>query len=176
MVLFLSIKNHAFNLENVAMFGIGVASGTVFHELGHAASIWVQGGQVVEFNFQSVYGEFKTNDPNVLQKQQRVSLSGYLAQSLATEFILSQSQWHNNDFAIGWMSLGIFVNLSNPIRYYVFGQKDNDLGIYESFGGDPFIPALMMAAHAALTFYRLFNDTDIPVYFGTNIVGVNLNL
>lgn len=155
------------------MFGLGFASGTVFHEIGHASAGWLQGGDVNSINFQSTNVEFK-NTNNLNRKIQFTSLGGYVAQSLATEVILQNKNWHKNDYALGWMSLGLFVNLSNPIRYYVFGQNDNDLGHYKKAGGNPLIPALFMIAHSGFTLYRIYSDTDIPVYLSSNTVGFKL--
>ena len=163
----------AFDLENVSMFGLGFASGTVFHEVGHATSILAQGGEVQAIKFQSVTAKFK-NTPDLGRKLRVSSLSGYLAQSLATEVILQNKHWHKNDYALGWMSLGIFVNLSNPIRYYVFGQHNNDLGSYKKAGGDPLMPALLMVAHAGFSLYRIFSNTSIPSYLGNNTFGISL--
>jgi hypothetical protein len=174
-ILFCLISTYSYGLDlkNVAMFGLGFASGTIFHEAGHAAAFWSQGGKVTAINFQSVYGKFDTNDPNLNRKRQITSLAGYTAQSLATEVIFQNKNWHKNNYALGWMSLGIFVNSSNPIRYYIFGQTDNDLGFYEKAGGDPLIPALLMIAHSGFTLYRIFSDTDIPAYLGNNTLGFN---
>ena len=86
------------------------ASETIFHEAGHAASIWSQGGKVTAINFQSIDGKFDANDPNLNRKRQITSLAGYAAQTLATEVILQNKNWHENDYTLGWMGLGIFVN------------------------------------------------------------------
>lgn len=159
----------ALDLAKVGMFAAGFASGTVFHEVGHAATAIALGGEVRGFYFQGVEVAFEDESPGKLRA---VALGGYAAHTLATEVILNQKDWHDNDYALGWMSLGILVNLSNPIRYYVFGEKDNDLGIYAKSGGDPAIPATLMVAHAGWTLYRMFNDTDIPLYFTHNTLGL----
>ncbi|RAP31304.1 hypothetical protein DID76_03065 [Candidatus Marinamargulisbacteria bacterium SCGC AG-414-C22] len=172
LMLFSVTPSYATNLKNLAMFGLGFASGTVFHEVGHATTIWAQGGRVKAINFQSTEFEFK-NTRNLNKKLQITALTGYAAQSLASEVILQNKNWHKNDYALGWMTLGIFTNLSNPIRYYVFGQTDNDLGFYKNSGGNPLIPAIFMVAHAGFTLHRVFSDTDIPVYLGNNTFGFN---
>ena len=166
-------SSFALDLNNVALFGLGFASGTVFHEIGHATTALAQGGEVTAIHFQSTSVYFN-NTTNLSQKLQLVSLGGYAAQSLATEIILQNKNWHDNAYAIGWMSLGLLVNVSNPIRYYVFGEHDNDLGSYRNAGGDPLIPALFMVTHAGFTLYRIFSDTDIPVYLGNNTFGFNV--
>ena len=166
----------ALDLAKVGMFAAGFASGTVFHEVGHAATAIALGGKVSGFYFQGVEVDFSEIPVEKRNEARRIiGLSGYAAQSLATEVIINQKDWHENDYALGWMSLGIFVNLSNPIRYYVFGQKDNDLGLYEKEGGDPAIPAALMVAHASWTLYRMFNDTDIPLYITANKLGLKFD-
>jgi|GEM_PF-5322834 len=163
------------DLVKLGMFGAGFAAGTVFHELGHAATGIAQGGSLEAFEFQGVGVDFGNIGADEKAAKMRIfALGGYAAQSLATEVIINQKDWHHNDFALGWMSLGIVVNLSNPIRYYVFGQKDNDLGLYEKNGGNPAIPAALMVAHAGWTLYRIFNDTDIPLYIVNDALGITL--
>lgn len=158
----------------MAMFGLGFASGTVFHEFGHASAAWATGAEVLEFNFQSVKYRYPKEAQNTNSKIQFVSLSGYGVHTLATELIIRNKKWHENDFALGWMSLGILVNISNPIRYYIFGQKRNDLGFYEKAGGDPLYPAVFMVTYSLFSIYRIMVDTDIPVHINNNTIGLNL--
>ena len=172
--LLLSAPIFSAELKNIAMFGLGFASGTLFHEVGHATAVVAQGGHVKSISLQRTDTEFK-NTRNLNRKLKVSALGGYVAQTLATEAILQNKNWHKNDFALGWMSLGIFVNLSNPIRYYIFGQRNNDLGHYEKVGGNPLLPAILMVTHAAVSLYRIQSNTDIPGYLGVNTFGVNLN-
>jgi len=174
LMLFSASPSYAVDLKNVAMFGLGFASGTVFHEVGHATVGWLQGGEVKSISFSETVVKYDSSlsQDEINKKARFMTLGGYMAQSVATEIILQNKNWHKNDYALGWMSLGVFVNLSNPIRYYIFNQHDNDLGYYEKAGGDPLIPTLFMVAHAGFTIYRIFSDTDIPVHLGNNTLGL----
>ena len=154
----------------VGMFAGGFAAGTVFHELGHATIGTLAGGKVESIKFQeTIVSDLPSNEAT-----QWMLMGGYLFQTMASEVIIENKDWHQNDFALGWMCLGVFTNLSNPIRYYIFNQKNNDLGSYESAGGDPAIPALLMVAHASWTIYRMFNQTDIPLYISRDMLGVTI--
>ncbi|MBG91329.1 MAG: hypothetical protein CL521_05885 [Actinobacteria bacterium] len=176
-MLFLIVRpSYAVNLTNTALFGLGFASGTVFHEVGHASVALLQGGDIVSFQFSKVLVKYDDalSQAEFNQKCRAMVLGGYIAQSLASEVILQNEQWHNNEFALGWMSLGLLVNLSNPIRYYIFNQHNNDLGTYKRMGGDPLLPSMLMLAHAGFTLYRLFSETDVPVYLGQNMIGIRM--
>ena len=163
------------DLNDLGMFGLGFATGTVFHELGHATAILAQGGTVTEIRFQSISGYFNDTDREVLgYKHSVVSLGGYISQTIATEVILQNKDWHQNAFALGWMSLGIFTNITNPFSYYVLGSRQSDLGHYAATGADPLWPALFMVTHATFSLIRIFNQTDIPIYLSQNAFKIEL--
>lgn len=72
------------------------------------------------------------------------------------------------------MGVSVWMNISSLLRYYIFNQKDNDLGAYVAAGGDPTIPALFLLTHAGFTLYRVFNNTDIPVYVTQDMLGLSI--
>jgi hypothetical protein len=163
-------------LDNLAMFGAGVASGIVSHEASHAIALVALGGSVDQFNFTSVRGHFPSNlSQSEYESKMRIfTLSGYLTQGLISEAILQNESWHENDFAIGWMSIGIFNNLNNVYLYYIKNDRDHDLGYYEKNGGNPAIPAMVMVAHSAFVLYRIFSNTEIPDHFIGRTLGVQI--
>lgn len=165
---------YGFDIKRIAMFGAGFASGIVWHEASHAAAIWSMGGYVDQFNFTSVEGHYKSglSQSEYDAKNRFVSLAGYAGQGIASEIILQNEDWHDNDYALGWMFLGILNNLWNPIQYYALDIKDMDLGYYENAGGNPLIPSIFMVAHASYSFYRIFYKTEIPLHITHNTIGL----
>jgi len=174
LIGFCSNPTYGLNMKRIAMFGAGFASGVVWHEASHAASIVALGGSVDQFNFTSVRGHFPSNlsQSEYESKMRIVSLAGYMGQGIASEIILQNKNWHDNDYLLGWMCMGIINNFLNPIQYYAFDQRDMDLGTYANAGGDPAIPAVLMLAHSGYSLYRIFNKTDIPLYITHNTIGL----
>jgi hypothetical protein len=58
LLLLIPVYNYACDLKCVAMFGAGMATGIVWHEVSHTASIEALGGSIDSFNFTSVEGHF----------------------------------------------------------------------------------------------------------------------
>lgn len=168
----LSSSVQALDLGKLGMFGVGVFSGILFHEIGHATAVVVQGGTIDSFSWN--YVNATMYQPNAKEKAGTMALGGYIAQTIASETILQNKDWHKSDFALGWMLMGIYVNISNPVRYYIFGETDNDLGVYARTGGNPVIPALFMVAYSGFSLYRIFNDTDIPLYITNDMIGLSM--
>jgi len=167
----------AVELKNVAEFGAGFATGIVWHEFSHAVAVVATGGTVDQFNFSSVYYHYDEG-LSVDQYNSRIrvtSLAGYVGQGLASEVILQHEKLHSNDFALGWLFLGVLNNLHNPIRYFLFDDPEMDLGFYEAAGGNPVIPSLFMVAHSSYILYRLFSKTDIPLYITHNTLGLQFD-
>lgn len=153
-----SEMSYSADVGGIALFGGGIVTGIYFHEAGHATVAIMNGCSVDEIGFQ--YTNVRCPDPSS-EKNRQISLGGYAFQGMASEVIIQNKDWHQNDFALGWMFMGIYNNLSNPIRYYVFDQIDNDLGGYAKAGGNPAIPSVLMVAHSIYSFYRIFHDPDI---------------
>lgn len=166
----LSVPTQAVDFEKVGMFGVGLATGVFFHELGHASLAVLNGGKVEGIQFSETH---VTGLPSN-EAAQWMLLGGYIFQSAATEVIIENKEWHDNAFALGWMSVGLYADLSNPIQYYFFGKRDNDLGLYEKAGGNPVIPAILMTTYAGWTIYRMFNQTDIPLYVTKDMLGITI--
>lgn len=156
------------DLERIAALGLGFATATVFHELGHAAFAKSMGLQIQEIGFQSIQVKAKKKDSLAALKYKYTALGGYVAQSLATEILFQSKAWRSSDYVFAWMSLGIFINISNPIRYYLLGQKNNDLGIFESYGGNPELPALLMLSYAFYTISRIVSNQNRSSLAGDN--------
>ncbi len=171
---FYSNVTYGLSLKRIALFSAGLASGVVFHEASHSLAIWGTGGYVTQFNFSSVYYNYPAglSQEEFNSKKRIVSLAGYTGQGIASEIILQNDTWHENDFALGWMTLGILNNLMNPIQYYLYDVKEMDLGFYEDAGGNPLIPAIFMLAHSGYSIYRIFYKTDIPLYITHNTIGL----
>jgi hypothetical protein len=177
VLLFFQTAIKAVNFGDLGLFTLGIGGGIVFHELGHVGATFLRGGEVTDFHFRGMNYDFHETDQKKLDSKIRtVALGGYFAQTLATELIFQQKNHHDNPYAMGWMMLGIYVNLSNPIRYYLFNQKDNDLGLYAKHGGNPAIPATLMVAYSAFTIYRMIHKTDIPVFIGKDMLGFTIPL
>lgn len=159
----MAVPSQAVDLGEAALFGAGVITGIYGHELGHATAAVLNGGEVKEIGFAYTNVRIPTsNDPGEDDAKHRsLALGGYVSQTLISEMVLQNKDWRNNSFMLGMMSMGIYVNLSNPIRYYLFGERDNDLGSYATAGGDPLYPSLLMVAYSAFSLYRIFNETNI---------------
>ena len=157
------------------MFGAGMGTGILVHEASHAGTALSLGMGIDKIGFTSVYINFKGLErEEINSKMRKVSLAGYLAQGLVSEFILQNKQWHTNDFSIGLMSLGVLNNLNNVYLYYYKKDKEIDLALYKKYGGNPLIPALIMVTHSTLVLYRMFSNTEMPNHFIGNTLGIQV--
>ncbi len=164
------------DVNNLVSFGLGFATGSACHEIGHASLILAQGGYVTDIGLMYTNGNFSDKDTHVLDyKKSVVSLGGYIAESLATEVILQTESLHKNDFALGWMYMGIYCNISNPFFYYVLGSKKNDLGYYASTGADPLIPSLLMVGYGIYALQRAISSNDISDRMSRNIFNLKFD-
>ncbi len=162
-------------LDDLAMFGAGLGAGTILHETGHVIAAKSLGIKIKKVKFTRVYVDFKNmNKEEINSKMRKVCLAGYFSQALASEYILQNTQWHTNDFAIGLFSLGIFNNLDNVYLYYIKKDYENDLGFYKRYGGNPLSPSIIMVLHSTYVLYRLFSKTDIPNHFIGNTLGIKI--
>ena len=165
---------HAVDFGRIGMAGLGFASGIYFHELGHAATTWAVGGEAKEINFTSTSIDLPSNlsTEDRKEKLRMIYLSGYIAQTLATEFVLDTPSLHENDYAIGFMSVGILNNLNNIYSFYIKGNKKMDLGLYENAGGDPAIPAFAMGLYSIVALYRMTYQTPISNHISQKMLGL----
>ena len=163
------------NWGNIALFSAGFMSAVPVHELGHVAAIKIQGGDVTDIGFAYTRGEFYGDSTSRNRKSRVTALSGYVAASLTTEVILANKNWHNNAYALGMMSLGIYMNIANVIKYYLFEQK-NDLYVYRQTGANPLIPSIIMVMHALWSMNRIKHNTDILFNIDTNIVSIGYQI
>ena len=161
-------------LTNTAVFGTGILSGVAIHEFGHATAFWLQGGSVSEFyvgptknplSWGYVKGNFDENDPYLKEEMQWTLIGGFVAQSIATEIVIQNKSLHDNDFALGIMSLGIYVNMVAVIKYWATDQSVVDLDYYRAYGGNVLIPSIIMTIYSLYAIDRIVNQTDIPVRF-----------
>ncbi len=176
LILLLSQASlQAIELGKVALFGSGFLLGAIPHELGHAATGLALGGKVEGLYFNRTDVSFYGKNQDIVDAKIRATLlSGYASQSLVSELILQNKNWHKNDFALGLMTWGIVNNLSNVFQYYALNKTENDLGAYEKYGGNPAIPATLMVAYSAFAIYRIFHDTEITPYIGKNVFGLTV--
>ncbi len=65
-------------------------------------------------------------------------------------------------------------NLINVGAFYLFGNRNVDLATYQSYGGDPLIPAILMTAYSGFALYRIFNDTNIVPYMTHQTFGISV--
>ena len=165
----------ALDLGKAALFSTGWIAGIYCHELGHSTVALIQGATVKSINFSSTDVRYGDMSPQELdEKIKWLSMGGYLAQSIASEVILQNKNWHENDFALGMMWMGINNNLNNVIAYYVFHATNNDLGVYATRGGDPLVPAILMAGWSSFVLYRIFTDTKIIPYLSNRVLGITI--
>ena len=175
LLIIISVPSKAVDIGEMAKFGAGFASAVYVHELGHAVAVWLEGGEVTEIRF--AYTGFlippssNRTKEEARSKLRNISIGGYIAQTLLAEAIIQNKSLHNNGFMLGMMSMGLYANISNPIRYYVFGERDFDLGSYAASGGDPLIPSILMVSYSLYTLSRIVNNTDIDPYLSKNVLG-----
>lgn len=174
LLLFLTLHapSYALDVGKAASFGLGWVAGIYLHEMGHAAVALAQGGKVEELGFAYTNVGFQGSTDEVRGKFRVTDLAGYATQTLVSEIVLQHQEWHRSDFALGLLTFGIFNNVNNLVRYYFLGERGPmDLAAFERQGGDPTIPAILMALHAAFSVYRIFNKSAIVPYIGSDILG-----
>jgi len=161
----------ALDFGKAGIFGAGILAGTYWHELGHA-SFGAAGGVPVE-EIGLFETKFQIKDAS-LEHLRALALGGYVFQTVASEVIIENKDWHRNDFALGWLGVSTWMSIANPIEFYLLNDKNSDLGKFEEFGGNPAIPAALMFAHGAWTLYRILNHSGIPTYISNDMLGLSI--
>jgi len=143
-------------------FTAGVASGFVFHELGHYAMAQAEG---VDIHW---LGDSWWVPEASASEHRNISAAGFGAQVLSTEVILRTDRIpKDNSYVLGWLAYNIANQILYPLRNEFSPNGHGDLATYEKYGGNVEVLEIGLVAHAIWSFYRLKNNPDTPFYIRT---------
>ena len=148
-------------LAEQASFFIGVPPGVFIHELCHALSIWLFGGQVVEFGYRVFWGYVVPNGRFSAAQDWFISLAGTLG-NLLFGTILWLALRHNKSSSVRFFALRAFrFQVHFGLIYYplftLFLPVGDWLTIY-NFSATPVLSGLTAVFHATLLLLFLYAD------------------
>ena len=140
-------------------FIAGVASGLVFHELGHEAMARFEG---VDMRWSGT--NWRTSASPAAMRN--IAIGGFGAQVLSTEIMLGVDAIpKDNAFILGWLTF----NVLNVANYMIKDEVCGGYGDFETLrnnGMNTDFLKVGLLAHAALSAYRLYKNPKFIPYVG----------
>ena len=141
-------------------FIAGVASGLVFHELGHEAMARFEG---VDMRWSGTTNWRTSASPAAMRN---IAIGGFGAQVLSTEIMLGVDAIpKDNAFILGWLAF----NVLNVANYMIKDEVCGGYGDFETLrnnGMNTDFLKVGLLAHAALSAYRLYKNPKFIPYVG----------
>jgi hypothetical protein len=163
-------------IADVAGTAVGVYSSIYVHELGHALALKAMGAENIVIEVPptgQVFGGITTADlpetPLTRSQAQLISVAGFAAANVASEFMLQSPNLYGSQAARGFMGANLVSNVRHVYSYYTQvrgrnGYKGNDIDNYELAGGNPHWLSAALIGYTVWSLQRM-QKNEIPLFF-----------
>jgi hypothetical protein len=163
-------------IADVAGTAVGVYGSIYVHEFGHALAFKAMGAENIAIRVPpegKILGGITTADPPetpFTRSQMRlISVAGFAAANVASEFMLQSPNLYNNRVAQGFIGANLVSNVRHVYTYYTEvrgrnGYTGNDIDSYELAGGNPHWLSAALIGYTVWSLQRM-QKKEIPLFF-----------